>query len=92
MTLSMKDISKKIVFAKPSPANRWLQNMFRAVVDTDETGDDALLPALFTFCREAEDLVRAFWLASLCRQALSEASSEFEQKTYGKVSKKGTYL
>eukprot|EP00980_Cylindrotheca_fusiformis_P005921 scaffold1246_cov134-Cylindrotheca_fusiformis.AAC.13 len=45
------------------------------------------MQSLFEFCKSSEELVRAFWLATLCREAAFQASSEKEDSTYGKVSK-----
>jgi hypothetical protein len=44
------------------------------------------MQSLYEFCRSSEELVRAFWLATLCREAISQAATEKEEKTYGKIS------
>lgn len=46
----------------------------------------APMDSLFEFCRRSEELVRAFWLATLCREAMFQAAKDAEEKTYGKIS------
>ena len=86
----MKDITKKAMFAKNSPTNRWLQNIVQeemdANTDTDTDRQQGPMESLYQFCRGAEELVRAFWLATLCRQSVWKVASIQEEKTYGKVS------
>lgn len=50
-----------------------------------EGSKEPLLLALYKFCSEATDLVRAFLLAALCRDAVSIATKKKEAKTYGIV-------
>jgi hypothetical protein len=56
---------------------------------TAESGD-VPMQSLHEFCKSSEELVRAFWLATLCREAVFQAASEKEDATYGKVSKEET--
>jgi len=74
---------------------RWLQDMVICELDSrmascESTGNknsqEPLLLALYKFCSEATDLVRAFLLAALCRDAVSIATKKKEAKTYGIVS------
>ena len=51
-----------------------------------EIGAETQMESLFQFCRASEELIRAFWLATLCLEAIYQASIEQEEKTYGKVS------
>jgi len=46
-----------------------------------------LLSPLHKFCSEAADLPRAFLLAAICCQAVSSTSKNFEEKTYGRVTR-----
>jgi hypothetical protein len=84
--LSVKDITKKAIFAKNSPANRWLQTIVREQIDAHSSNEQGPMETLYAFCRAEEELVRAFWLATLCRQSVSQAATEKEEKSYGKVS------
>ena len=43
------------------------------------------IDSLYSFCRASEDLIRAFWLGTLCRQAIYEVATDKETKTYGKI-------
>lgn len=88
MTLSVKDISKKAVFATASPTTRWLEGIVKEDMDVDDDNERTQMTSLYDFCRASEELVRAFWLAILCRQSVAEAATEKEAKTYGKVSSK----
>ena len=74
---------------------RWLQDMVICELDSrpeanrsvgGEGSKEPLLLALYQFCSEATDLVRAFLLAALCRDAISIATKKKEAKTYGIVS------
>ena len=62
----------------------------------DDKPDLSELPmeAIYLFCRNSEELVRAFWLATLCHEAISQVAEEQEEKTYGKVLKEelGAYM
>lgn len=77
---------------------RWLQDTVTSELEDGATqGDKISKPLLFSihkFCSEATDLVRAFLLATLCREAVSIATRKKEAKTYGKVSsmEAGTYF
>lgn len=51
-----------------------------------ESSQEPLLSSLYKFCSEATDMVRAFLLATLCREAVSIATKKQEAKTYGKIS------
>lgn len=90
MAQSVKDASKKALFAEDSPTNRWLQEIVGNQIDAiagDGESDKAPMESLHQYCRESENLVKVFWLGSLCHQAISRAAASKEDKTYGKVSK-----
>lgn len=63
-----------------------------SIVPSNESPETMLLGSLYQFCSEAADLVRAFFLATLCHEAVSITTKKREAKTYGKVSsaKSGT--
>jgi len=45
----------------------------------------AMLDTLMMFCMDMEDLPKAFLLALICMDAVSSASIQLEQKTYGEI-------
>jgi hypothetical protein len=53
-----------------------------------KAGPDPEVPlkALHHFCRDSTNLVQAFWLATVCRDAVAQAAKQKEEKTYGKIS------
>lgn len=73
---------------------RWLQERISAHLDSDQDLKELPMEAIYQFCRKSEELVRAFWLATLCHESISQAAEEQEEKTYGKISKEelGTYI
>ena len=84
--LPIKIATKNAVFAKFSPSVRWLKEIISSQLDAVlEKPEVTTLDSLFDFIRASEDLVRAFWLATLCRETLYEVATEYEEKTYGKV-------
>eukprot|EP00536_Pseudo-nitzschia_multiseries_P014988 jgi/Psemu1/320766/estExt_fgenesh1_pm.C_7970006 len=84
--LPIKKATKNAVFAQFSPSIRWLKEIVSCQID-NSLNDDNIAPmdSLFYFCRGSEDLIRAFWLAALCRQTIFEVATEKEGQTYGKV-------
>jgi hypothetical protein len=84
--LSVKDITKKAIFAKKSPSNRWLETIVREQIDANSSSEHGPMESLYDFCRAEEELVRAFWLGTLCRQSVKQAAAEKEEESYGKVS------
>lgn len=94
MSIPAREAARKGLFGLHSPMVRWLQDMVICELDsrmasgtTEGQGlNEPLLLALYKFCSEATDMVRAFLLASLCRDAVSIATKKKEAKTYGKVS------
>jgi hypothetical protein len=86
-SLSVKDSTTKSIFAKDSPANRWLKEIIGLQLEKTAESGDVPMQSLHEFCKSSEELVRAFWLATLCREAVFQAASEKEDATYGKVSK-----
>lgn len=86
--LSSKVAAQKGLFGLYSPLLRWLQEI--AVKQIDLGGSygpsPIILKALHVFCGESPDLVRAFMLATLCREAVANATRRKEETTYGKVS------
>ena len=60
--------------------------MVGAELDTIADGQNHPMKSLYEYCRRSEELVRAFWLATLCREAAFRAAVEKEEKSYGKIS------
>ena len=85
-SLSVKDATKKAIFAEDSPTNRWLQDIIGRQLEKSKNKSDIPMVALYEFCKSSEELVRAFWLGTLCREAMAQVSIEKAEKTYGKVS------
>ena len=87
MVLPLKDLSDKGLCAVSSPMGRWLQDIVfhQLEIKAANGGSDTPLSAILKFCRDSDELIRAFWLASLCREAVAEASMQVEEKTYGKI-------
>lgn len=93
MTLSTKEAAQKGFYSLYSPMMRWLQEMVTKQLETNTDDQEATpLKSLHTFCSESADLVKAFMLGALCREAVAKAAIKTEEKTYGKVlsSEKGT--
>jgi hypothetical protein len=87
MLLPVKAGSKKTLFAVHSPISRWLQHIVGHQLDSKTgTGPEVPLEALLRFCRDSTALVQAFWLATVCRDAVAQAATQKEEKTYGKIS------
>jgi hypothetical protein len=86
--LSTKVAAQKGFFCLYSPLLRWLQEIAAKQIEMGESYGSApiLLKALHVFCGESSDLVRAFMLATLCREAVANATRRKEEKTYGKLS------
>lgn len=74
------------------PAVRWLRDIVVQYLESDayekakEAGNVILLHSLYDFCSDSEDLPRAFALSVVCYQAISAATSNIEDKTYGLTS------
>mmetsp|Transcript_33746 Transcript_33746/g.81816 ORF Transcript_33746/g.81816 Transcript_33746/m.81816 type:complete len:1419 (+) Transcript_33746:672-4928(+) len=86
-SLSVKDSTTKSIFAKDSPANRWLKELAVPQIQKAAETDTPPMQSLYDYCSSSEELVRVFWLATLCREVVYQASTEMEDETYGKVSK-----
>eukprot|EP00529_Nitzschia_sp_RCC80_P002672 CAMPEP_0113446134 /NCGR_PEP_ID=MMETSP0014_2-20120614/3546_1 /TAXON_ID=2857 /ORGANISM="Nitzschia sp." /LENGTH=1707 /DNA_ID=CAMNT_0000337209 /DNA_START=52 /DNA_END=5175 /DNA_ORIENTATION=- /assembly_acc=CAM_ASM_000159 len=85
-SLSLKEATKKTVFTIESPAIRWLKEIIsRQLEDQSASAPIRPMQSLYDFCVESEDLLRAFWLGSLCHQAVKDVSFEKEEKSYGKI-------
>ena len=72
MTLSKEQMLQNGLSIPDSPMNRFLEEMVETQVTS---GDDTPLDALFRFCCESTDLIRAFLLATLCRRAIVTTAS-----------------
>jgi hypothetical protein len=77
------------------PMVRWLHDMIlnayqRNRQNAHELDDPSLekvvkLESLLNFCNDIEDLPKAFFIAVICIDAVSTASLQIEEKTYGKI-------
>jgi hypothetical protein len=84
--LPIKTATKNVVFAQFSPSIRWLKEIVSSQIDASLASTEITpMDSLFHFCRASEDLVRALWLAALCRETIHEVATDYEGKTYGKV-------
>lgn len=88
MVLPLKDVTEKGLCSVSSPMGLWLQEIVTCQLESKASNvrNETALHAVLKFCRESDELVRAFWLATLCRDAVAEASKVLEEKTYGKIS------
>jgi len=77
------------------PMVRWLNDMILSAYrrnrkDAHNLDDASLekvikLESLLNFCNDIEDLPKAFFIAVICLDAVSTASLQIEEKTYGKI-------
>lgn len=86
-SLSVKEVTKKAIFAEKSPVKRWLQEHIRSQLDDKYSGKDPPMEAIYQYCRRSHELVRAFWLATLCHESISQVAQEKEEQSYGKITK-----
>eukprot|EP00934_Nitzschia_sp_Nitz4_P009193 Nitzschia sp. Nitz4//scaffold70_size99833//14390//19422//NITZ4_004586-RA/size99833-snap-gene-0.126-mRNA-1//1//CDS//3329557108//9183//frame0 len=85
-TLSVKEVVKKTVFSEESPVRRWLEDRITEQLNENPDVGEFIMESIYQYCRKSEELVRAFWLAALCHEAMNEVGAELEEKTYGKIS------
>jgi hypothetical protein len=83
MTVHVDQILERCLFANLAPSTRLLQDL--ATVQLTKYQGGAALNVLYKFCKEATDLVRAFLLCVLCRDAVAKASTQQEKATYGTI-------
>jgi len=96
------ETAKKTSLGLWCPTLRWLQEIIREHLrettghilpayadpkqEEEEDKVEIMLPALHKFCSECSDLPRAFLLAAICQEAISDTTKQFEDKTYGLIS------
>jgi hypothetical protein len=95
LTLASYDVAQSNLSGAWRPMFRWLQDLILCAYDRHqkspkEFDEDALnrvvqLQTLLEFCMEMEDLTKAFLLAVICMDAVSAASKQIEERTYGKI-------
>mmetsp|Transcript_11140 Transcript_11140/g.24605 ORF Transcript_11140/g.24605 Transcript_11140/m.24605 type:complete len:668 (-) Transcript_11140:51-2054(-) len=93
MTLPIS-VAEKVSFSNDKtsfrPVLRWLVDLVSSALDSAKEEEaqtvETYLQTLLKFCTKSSDLIRAFLLATLCREAISSASSRHEARTYGKIS------
>jgi hypothetical protein len=94
-SLSSYDVAQTNLSGTWRPMFRWLQDLILSAYDLHqrsptEFDENALeeavrLQTLLDFCVDMEDLTKAFLLAVLCKDAVTAASKQIEEKTYGKI-------
>ena len=95
MTLSTKEAAQKGFYSLYSPMMRWLQEMAAKQLDRKSADPhEVALKSLHSFCSDSAELVNAFMLGALCREAVAKAAIKKEEKTYGKIksSEKGKFF
>lgn len=87
MTLTPQEIHEKGMTLVNSPVVRWLQDVASQQLE-DRSADQyaSVLNAISKFCEESSELVHAFMLATVCREAVGKAAMQKEKLTYGKIS------
>lgn len=86
MALSIQDLYRRGLLAVQSPLTRFLREIAARELDKSNLSEgEIVLGNLFSFCREATDLVRAFMLAVMCREAVEKVASRKEKMTYGRI-------
>ena len=65
---------------------RWLQDGIRTHLDDQRENAEPPMQAIYEYCRGSDELVRAFWLATLCHEAISQVAEQKEEETYGNIS------
>jgi len=85
----MQTINSFLSFLFARTYFRWLQDIILSSYDSrqeqDKQNDDVMLSSLMKYCCEMEDLPKAFLLSVICLDAVSSASMQLEQKTYGSI-------
>lgn len=89
MTLTAKQAWEKGLYAVNAPMARFLEELTLRQLEKKKKksrdGRSVALRVLYNFCEKSTDLVRAFMLATICREAVAKASMRKEWSTYGKV-------
>ena len=94
-SISSYDIAQSNLSGAWRPMFRWIQDLIVCAFDVhlkhpSEFDEVQLknvchLQSLLDFCMQMEDLTKAFLLAVICMDAVSVASKQIEEKTYGKI-------
>jgi hypothetical protein len=86
MTLPLLEAYTKGIHSDKSSMLRLLQDLARFDLESDKLSDGKIiLDAIYRFCEDSTDLVRAFMLAALCREAVAQTVTKKEMSSYGKV-------
>lgn len=93
--ISSYDIAQSNLSGAWRPMFRWIQDLILFAFDVHQKNpsefdevqlkDVCRLQTLLDFCVRMEDLTKAFLLAVICMDAVSSASKQIEEKTYGKI-------
>eukprot|EP00804_Cyclotella_cryptica_P011836 CCRYP_015348-RB/>CCRYP_015348-RB protein AED:0.01 eAED:0.01 QI:269/1/1/1/1/1/2/1639/1263 len=96
LTLASYDIAQSNLSGAWRPMLRWLQDLILCAYDVHQRSHCDVdyiqlkravqLQSLLDFCMDMEDLAKAFVLAVICMDAVSAASKQIEEKTYGTIS------
>ena len=86
MTLPVSEICSHALFATRSILVRFLYEVALKRFDKGLSDKRLVLDGVHSLCTQSEDLVRAFMLACVAREAVSRASNQKERTTYGRVS------
>lgn len=63
-------------------------NQGQQPMDNDALRKTVMLDTLMMFCMDMDDLSKAFLIAVICMDAVSSASMQLEQKTYGEITQR----
>jgi hypothetical protein len=86
MTLSVQELYRKGLLAAHSPLTRFLKDIAMKQLDKGILPEgEVVLGVLHSLCSNANDLVRSFMLAVICRDASERAASRKEKMTYGRI-------
>jgi hypothetical protein len=86
MSLPVEELYRKGLLAAHSPLTRFLKDIATKQLDKGSLSEgNVVLGVLHSLCNKANDLVRSFMLAVICRDASERAASRKEKMTYGRI-------
>jgi hypothetical protein len=86
MTLSIADACTKGLYAENPPMMRFLLDLVHRDVEGQNSSElTMILKDVLKRCEESTDLVRAFMLGSICREAVATVVGKKEKSSYGMV-------
>jgi hypothetical protein len=84
--LPVAEICDRGLLASSSSVTRFLEEIAERDLES-EPDQDRTLSTLFSFCEQSEETLRAFMLAVVCREAVQNAATKAEERTYGTISR-----